>query len=138
MLEQKISLLGFCYILPWLKGNGCNASTAFEPERRKRPYLFDAATVVVIPSRFLFGGSELTAEFTSLSIFSRKQGSQYATVHPAFQPTTLSSSSKTELTIQKYSRQDKQVYLVVLKQEEHELSSLPAMMFENKLFAHEM
>ena len=37
-----------------------------------------------------------------------------------------------------YSRQDKQEYLVVLKQEEHELSSLPAMMFENKLCAHDM
>ena len=81
MLEHKISLLGFCYILPWLEGNCGNASTAFVPELGKRPYLFDATTVVEIPSRFLFGGSELTGElvfgeFTSLSIFSRQQGSQ--------------------------------------------------------------
>ena len=74
MLEHKISLLG--YISLWLKGNYGDVSNAFVLERRKIPYLFDAATVVEILLRFLLGGSELTSEFTSRSIFSQKQGSQ--------------------------------------------------------------
>ena len=46
------------------------------------------------------------------------------------QPTTSSSFSNTEHGIQKYSLHVRQVYFVVLKQEEHEPSSFPAILFE--------
>ena len=52
---------------------------------------------------------------------------------PAFQPLTVSSFSNTEQGIQKYSWHLKQVYFVLLNQEEQHCSSLPAI-FSNLVF----
>ena len=86
-------------------------------------------------SRSLRDSSEsyLPATFSLSSITSRKHGSQYATEVPAFQPLTVSSFSNTEQGIQKYSWHLKQVYFVLLKQEEQHCSSLPAI-FSNLVF----
>ena len=74
------------------------------------------------------------SSFISLSIFSRKHGSQYGTELPPFQPATVSSFSNTEHRIQKYSWHLRQVYLVVSKQEEQAHSSFPAILFKMKSF----
>lgn len=83
-------------------------------------------------SRSLRDSSEsyLPATFSLSSITSRKQ---YATEVPAFQPLTVSSFSNTEQGIQKYSWHLKQVYFILLKQEEQHCSSLPAI-FSNLVF----
>ena len=86
-------------------------------------------------SRSLWDSSEsyLAVTFSLSSITSQKHGSQCATEVPTFQPLTVSSFSNTEQGIQKYSWHLKQVYFVLIKQEERHCSFLPAI-FSNLVF----
>ena len=86
-------------------------------------------------SQSLWDSSEsyLPATFSLSSITFRKHGSQCATEVPAFQPLTVSSFLNTEQGIKKYSWHLKQVYFILLKQEEQHCSSLPAI-FSNLVF----